>query len=136
MSTQPPTTIRVISTGECWQRLAEHPAKIGRVGVGGASPDIFPVNYAVDGRTIVFRTAQGQKLSAVARGERVVFEVDEIHPQWRHGWSVVLRGFAEHVTDSDELARLQDLPLQAWDPTPKPEYVRIRTHLVSGREIT
>jgi nitroimidazol reductase NimA-like FMN-containing flavoprotein (pyridoxamine 5'-phosphate oxidase superfamily) len=135
MSTEPPTTIRAISTDECWQRLAGHPAKIGRVGVGGASPDIFPVNYVVDGRTIVFRTAEGKKLSAVGRGERVVFEVDDIDPEWRHGWSVVLRGFAEHVTDGDELARLRDLPLQAWDPTPKPAYVRIQTHLVSGREI-
>ena len=50
-------------------------------------------------------------------------------------WSVVLRGFAEHVTDANEVTRLEQLPLQAWDPNPKPDFVRITTHLVSGREI-
>jgi nitroimidazol reductase NimA-like FMN-containing flavoprotein (pyridoxamine 5'-phosphate oxidase superfamily) len=136
MSTEPVTTVHPMPTDECWERLAGHPAMIGRVGTGGASPDIFPVNYAVDGHSIVFRTAEGKKLSAVGRGERVVFEVDDVDPRWRRGWSVVLRGFAEHVTDSEDLARLRTLPLQAWDPAPKPEFVRIRTHLVSGRRIS
>lgn len=135
MPTEPYTSVSNMSTGECWEQLATHPAMVGRLGTGGASPDIFPVNYAVDGQSIVFRTAQGKKLSAVGGGERVVFEVDDIDPEWRHGWSVVLRGFAERVTDGGELARLRSLPLQAWDPAPKPEFVRIRTHLVSGRRI-
>jgi nitroimidazol reductase NimA-like FMN-containing flavoprotein (pyridoxamine 5'-phosphate oxidase superfamily) len=133
---EPFTSVSVMSTTECWEQLAAHPAMVGRVGTGGASPDIFPVNYAVDGHSIVFRTAQGKKLSAVGRGERVVFEVDDIDPKWKRGWSVVLRGFAQHVTDGEELARLRSLPLQAWDPAPKPEFVRIRTHLVSGRRIS
>jgi nitroimidazol reductase NimA-like FMN-containing flavoprotein (pyridoxamine 5'-phosphate oxidase superfamily) len=98
------TGIRELSAEECWQRLADHPAKVGRVGTGGPSPDILPVNYAVDGHSIVFRTSPGKKLSAIGRGERVVFEVD-------------------------------DLPLQPWDPAPKNDFVRITTHMVSGREI-
>lgn len=128
-------TIRSLPADECWRRLAAHPSRIGRVGTGGASPDIFPVNYAVDGHSVVFRTAAGKKLSAVGRGERVVFEVDDIDAEWARGWSVVLRGFAKHVVDVDEAARLAQLPLQVWDPAPKPEFVRITTHLVSGREI-
>ena len=135
MSAGPTPTVRSLSTGECWLRLAEHPAHVGRVGLGGPSPDILPVNYVLDGRSIVFRTGGGKKLSAIARGERVVFEVDDVDRTWRHGWSVVLRGFAEHVTDPGERARLARLPLQVWDPTPKPEFIRITTHLVSGREI-
>ncbi|HSK90408.1 MAG TPA: pyridoxamine 5'-phosphate oxidase family protein [Euzebyales bacterium] len=136
MPTQPFTAVRYLSTEECWQRLAAHPARVGRVGVGGASPDIFPVNYVLDGHSIVFRTAPGKKLAAVGRGERVVFEVDDIDATWHCGWSVVLRGFAQHVTDPAERAGLEQLPLRTWDRAPKPEFVRIRTHLVSGREIT
>lgn len=135
MSSEPTTGIRKLTTDECWQRLADHPAKIGRLGTGGSSPDILPVNYALDGHSVVFRTSEGRKLSAVAGGERVVFEVDHVDPRWERGWSVVLRGFAEHVTDPEEVERLGELPLATWDPSPKSHYVRIRTHLVSGREI-
>ncbi len=127
--------IRELSDEECWQRLRDHPAKVGRVGIGGPSPDILPVNYLVDGHSVVFRTAQGKKLAAVGRGERVVFEVDDVEPHWRQGWSVVLRGFAEHIGDAEEQERLAELPLHPWDPSPKTEFVRITTHLVSGREI-
>ncbi len=129
------TRIRELTDEECWQRLQDHAAKVGRVGIGGPSPDILPVNYVVDGRSVVFRTAQGKKLSAVGRGERVVFEVDDVEPEWRQGWSVVLRGFAEHVTDEKDRERLAKLPLYPWDTSPKSEFVRITTHLISGREI-
>lgn len=135
MAATPFTAVRSLPADDCWRRLAEHPSRVGRVGTGGASPDIFPVNYVLDGHSVVFRTAAGKKLAAVGRGERVVFEVDHIDAGWERGWSVVLRGFAEHVTDAEEVARLGQLPLRTWDPTPKSEFVRITTHLVSGREI-
>jgi nitroimidazol reductase NimA-like FMN-containing flavoprotein (pyridoxamine 5'-phosphate oxidase superfamily) len=135
MVTDPTSAIRILTTDECWRRLEDHPAKVGRLGTGGPSPDILPVNYAVDGRSVVFHTAAGKKLTAVDRRERVVFEVDDIEPDRAGGWSVILRGFAEHVTDPDEVARLERLPLQPWDPNPKTDYVRVTTHLVSGREI-
>lgn len=127
--------IRSLTPEECWHRLANHPARIGRVGIGGPSPDILPVNYAVDGHSVVFRTGEGKKLNAVGRGERVVFEVDDVDARWRTGWSVVLRGFAEHVTDLRQQARLHELPLQPWDPSGKTNFVRITTHAISGREI-
>lgn len=131
----PESRIRSLTAEECWHRLATHPARVGRVGIGGPSPDILPVNYAVDGRSVVFRTGEGKKLHAVGRGERVVFEVDDVDAEWQTGWSVVLRGFAEHVTDLRQQARLHDLPLQPWDPSGKTNFVRITTHAISGREI-
>ena len=135
MALEAETNIRVLTDEECWTRLAEHPARVGRIGLGGPSPDILPVNYAVDGHSVVFRTAEGKKLSAVGRGERVAFEVDDVDAQWRRGWSVVLRGFAEHVTDLRQRQLLEQLPLQPWDPAPKAELVRITGHMISGREI-
>lgn len=135
MAAQSTPVIRSLTIDECWQRLEDHPAKVGRLGTGGPSPDILPVNYAVDGRSIVFHTAAGKKLAAVDRKERVVFEVDDIDAASARGWSVLLRGFAEHVTDPDEIDRLERLPLQPWDRTPKTDFIRFTTHLVSGREI-
>ncbi|MBW3604533.1 MAG: pyridoxamine 5'-phosphate oxidase family protein [Actinobacteria bacterium] len=75
------TEIRHLNAAECWERLRTHPAMIGRVGTGGPSPDILQVNYVVDGTSVVFRTAQGKKLAAIGRGERVVFEVDDVDPE-------------------------------------------------------
>lgn len=128
--------IRVLSDAECWQRLAEHPAGIGRVGTGGPSPDILPVTYVLDGHSVVFRTGQGRKLAAVGAQERIAFEVDDVDAARRTGWSVVLRGFAERVTDPEEIARLDALGLQPWDPSPKGAVVRIATRMVDGREIS
>ena len=135
MTAEAQPRIRTLSAEECWARLADHPARVGRVGIGGPSPDILPVNYAVDGHSVVFRTAEGKKLAALGRGERVAFEVDDVDPKWRRGWSVVLRGFAEHVSDMRQKALLEELPLQPWDPSPKTELVRITSHMISGREI-
>lgn len=72
MVTDPTRAIRILTTDECWQRLKDHLAKVGRLGTGGPSPDILPVNYAVDGRSVVFHTAAGKKLAAVNGRERVV----------------------------------------------------------------
>ncbi len=53
---------------------------------------IFPVNYAVQRRTILFRTAEGTKLVSAAINNEVVFEVDDHNVA--AGWSVIVRGTA------------------------------------------
>ena len=41
---------------DCWEMLGH--ASVGRLAVDvGGEPDIFPINFVVDDRTIVFRTA-------------------------------------------------------------------------------
>ena len=47
---------------ECWRFLAKY--SIGRVAiVHFNTPMIFPVNYVVDGHSVVFRTSPGTKLA-------------------------------------------------------------------------
>ena len=59
---------------------------------------VLPVNHAVDGQDVVFRTAHGSKLSA-AEGQAVVaFEVDACDPQTRSGWSVLVHGVRKWCT--------------------------------------
>jgi hypothetical protein len=66
---------------------------VGRVAfVLDGRPVILPVNYAVDGWTIVFRTTHGGKLVAASSGALVAFEADSFDRQNRVGWSVVARG--------------------------------------------
>jgi len=110
--------------------------QVGRVGViDGAVPVILPVNFVVDGRSILFRSADGGKLSAVANGEVISFEVDVIDMGNHTGTSVLLSGKAEVVTDPDELKRVIRLGLHPWATTPKPHVIRIPFERMSGRRI-
>ena len=79
-----------------------------------ALPNILPVNFRFDGRHILIRTGRGTKLDAATRNAVVAFEVDEVEPNTRSGWSVVVTGMARELTDPDELAEAQTPPLARW----------------------
>jgi nitroimidazol reductase NimA-like FMN-containing flavoprotein (pyridoxamine 5'-phosphate oxidase superfamily) len=124
-----------LTVAECHTLLRR--GHLGRLAfVENGMPVILPVNYVVDGGSVVFRTDAGSKLDAAARGAPVAFEVDGIDETNRTGWSVLVRGRAEQVTGETELARLRQLPLVPWAPGARPYYVRISAHEVTGRRIT
>jgi hypothetical protein len=128
--------MEVLSEAECRHLLANPPVHLGRVGlIDQGSPLILPVNYMYTGGAVVFRSDPGTKLSAAMREEQVAFEVDAVDTTWQEGWSVVVRGRAEEVTDPAELRQLEALPLRAWGPGPKDHFVRIRPSTITGRRI-
>ena len=104
-------------------------------GYVGVLPSIVPVNYLLDDDKVVIRTDAGSKLAAALRGAPVAFEVDGVDETHQAGWSVVVRGHAEEVTDAGKLAELRQTPLLAWHPGPKSHYVRINASQVIGRLI-
>jgi uncharacterized protein len=61
------------SESESWKLLAG--AELGRLitSVEG-QPEVFPVNFATQNQTILFRTAEGTKLTSVVLNHNVVFE--------------------------------------------------------------
>jgi uncharacterized protein len=123
-----------LTKGECFQLLAG--AQLGRVAVvDDRGPVVFPVNFVLDRHMVVFRTDEGTKLDAAARGGRVAFEVDGADATAHTGWSVVVRGEAVEVTDPAELARLRKLRLFPWAPGAKSRYVRILPAKLTGRRI-
>ena len=98
---------------------------------------VEPVNFVIDDDGVVFRTGEGDKLDAVRSGRSFSFEVDEVEPALRVGWSVLVRGRAEVVSDVVSEAGQEGgrLPLP-WDrSTARPFLVRIRTEQVSGRRL-
>lgn len=104
----------------------------GRLVVSVAGePDIFPVNYLVSDRKIYLRTAPGNKLAQLTINSRVLLETDGILSD--EAWSVVLRGTARVLTNSTELAAVEELGLKSWVPTLKDFYVEIVPTSVSGR---
>ena len=97
---------------------------------------VEPVNFVLEGDDVVFRTAEGEKLEAVRRGRSFSFEADEVEPALRVGWSVLVSGPAEIVSEAEQ-SRRSERPLPVpWDQsTPRPYLVRIRAEQVSGRRL-
>lgn len=123
--------IAVLDPQSCWQLLAG--GEVGRLAVSvQRHPDIFPVNYAVDEQTIVFRTAEGTKLFALFVDSAVAFEVDSYDAASGTAWSVVIKGHAAEIPMHESLDDLT-FPLFPWTATPKPRFVRVVPDEVTGR---
>jgi len=128
------TGIEVIERAECLDLLRSDDN--GRVAVVDAGhPVIFPVNYAMDGELIVFRTAEGTKLDATLRGGPVSFEIDDTDRHTRTGWSVIVTGWARVVSSPTRAAELERLDLKPWSTHAKDNWVEIHAERISGRRI-
>jgi len=125
-----------LTADDCLRLLTTVP--VGRVGVTvDALPSVLPVNFVVHDGTIVFRTVAGTNLNAATAGMVVAFEADhygtETEP-W--GWSVLVRGVAEEVTDRSELDAVQALPLESWALDGSADrYIKIAPTIMTGRRI-
>ena len=124
--------LQVLDVAECWELLATAP--VGRVAfVERGEPMILPVNHAVLGHRIVFRTARGSLLHEALMREPVAFQVDGYDADARTGWSVVVRGVADLAVDPDALAQLD---LRPWaDAVRRDDWVEVVVEEVSGRRI-
>lgn len=129
------TGLQVLDRALCLELLASH--DVGRVAVVmGTAPLIFPVNYLLDEDTILFRTAEGTKLSGAGTGFRMCFEIDGIDQHAREGWSVVVSGMGRRIVEPNELARVRTLPLEPWARGDKPYWIRIRPETMTGRRVS
>ena len=116
---------------ECWDLLRAR--TVGRVGwQGSAGPTIVPVNYVIDERAVVIRTAPFTDLGREGVVREVAFEVDDLDPVARSGWSVLVRG-------------RRRLDPEAYGKTPRPEVwvggshwlvLRIEARTISGRRLS
>lgn len=124
--------IRHLSPDECWE--AVRGAEIGRLGVViDGQPEIFPVNYAVNRETIVFRTAEGTKLDGALLGNRVAFEVDGFNPDTNQAWSAVIKGTTDRPRSIEGVLETVALPIFPWQAGDKTRYVTIVPAEISGR---
>jgi len=124
-----------ISEEDCYALLGSQ--DLGRLAVvRDGQPEIFPVNYGLDGRTVVIRTQPGVKLSYAALA-RVAFEVEEIDPKRREGWVVVVKGEGEDITDAidpwSEHARAH--AVRPWVSGAHEGHIAIARPVVSGRRL-
>ncbi|WP_344444204.1 helix-turn-helix domain-containing protein [Kitasatospora nipponensis] len=126
--------LRRLGPEESRDRLGSH--GVGRVGL--ATPDgpaVVPVNYTVLGGAIVYRTAPGT-VAAAEPGSQVAFEVDQVDDALSRGWSVLVVGTVEHVTEPAAVSRLaEQAAAEPWAGGERHLWVRIHPTRVTGRAI-
>jgi nitroimidazol reductase NimA-like FMN-containing flavoprotein (pyridoxamine 5'-phosphate oxidase superfamily) len=128
-------TIESIPPTTCWNLLAT--TTFGRVGLlVDGKPEVLPVNYAIDGESILFRTAEDTVLTQASLTV-VAFETDYVDPQDHSGWSVMVQGFARDIGDAVDPTsqRLKKLSLITWAPGTRAHWIHISPEKVTGRRI-
>lgn len=131
--TNEPQPISILSATECWDLVSSR--SLGRLvtSVDG-QPEIFPVNFVVQHRTILFRTAEGTKLVSAVINNNVLFEVDDHNAV--EGWSVIIKGMARTLRTDEEIAEAERGELLTWIATVKQHFVRIRPVSITGRRFS
>lgn len=125
-----------LGRSECERLLASR--EVGRLAVVvEGSPHVVPVNYATPGGgVVVFRTAPGTVLTEASL-RQVAFEVDDVDPATRSGWSVEVRGFGRDISDAldADAAELRQLPLVTWAPGDRQQWFKVVPSTVTGRRL-
>lgn len=105
--------LEVLDRDECLRLLAT--AELGRIALtDDALPVIVPVNFRLAQQLVLIRTGLGTKLDAATRNAVVAFEVDDVDPVRKVGWSVMVQGIARELADpgrspTAELIRASEL---------------------------
>jgi uncharacterized protein len=128
------TRIESLDESTCRRILDQH--RFGRIAVTDEfGPIIFPVNYAVRGDRIVFRTEPGTKLLAAGEGQSGCFELDDVDEARRFGWDVVVRGTLGRVQDGAEMEMLGDDLPEPFAGGRREHVIALTMETVSGRRI-
>jgi nitroimidazol reductase NimA-like FMN-containing flavoprotein (pyridoxamine 5'-phosphate oxidase superfamily) len=130
------TIPRELTPSECAALIVS--GGVGRLAVCTTDgPAIYPLNFTVDGHSIVFRTSPYSALGAIGWGMDVAFEVDQLDWATRRGWSVVLKGRADVVDDPAEVERLRELGKEPdpWAQGVRRQYIRVPWTQITGRAV-
>ncbi|WP_214404353.1 pyridoxamine 5'-phosphate oxidase family protein [Pseudonocardia lacus] len=111
-------------------------AAVGRViFTEAALPTAQPVSFLLDDEEVVFQTSGGSKLAVAGRHHVVAFEVDDLDPVARTGWSVVGVGEAYEVVDPRRLAELADRIPPPWASGRTGHVISIPLQRLTGRRL-
>jgi nitroimidazol reductase NimA-like FMN-containing flavoprotein (pyridoxamine 5'-phosphate oxidase superfamily)/DNA-binding transcriptional regulator YiaG len=126
--------LQTLTAAECYDLLS--PGGVGRVAFTTADgPVVLPVNYAMTGQTVIFRTAPDTLLASHLDGP-AGFEADRLDEALSRGWSVLVTGRAVRVTSEADVRRLeQHTDIRPWAGGARDVYVRIIPRKITGRRI-
>jgi nitroimidazol reductase NimA-like FMN-containing flavoprotein (pyridoxamine 5'-phosphate oxidase superfamily) len=130
------SALEPIGEQQCLDLLKQ--VEYGRLAVVTADgrPEIFPVNFVLHGRTVVFTTGSAV-MQAWAPLGHVAFEADHIDHSTHQGWDVVVTGEGADITDSRDFLALaaRSYAIKSWAPGPKDHWVSILNPHFSGRRL-
>ena len=128
-----PGRLTEMPAGECLSLMGS--TSVGRVAfVDEDGPVVLPVNYVLDGGTVLFCTSAANTIGRHLDSATVAFEVDEFDDYTQSGWSVLVRGTATFVPPH-ELARGGALQPFAWPEGRRTQVVRVTPRSVTGRRL-
>ncbi|MFP5282893.1 MAG: pyridoxamine 5'-phosphate oxidase family protein [Actinomycetes bacterium] len=109
---------------------------VGRLGyVTDDGPRVVPVNYVLAEDRVVFRTTAYGEVARAASGRRIAFEVDDVDEFFRAGWSVLVVGTADLLSEAD-LGRLSPRTWpEPWAAGPRTLFLQIPVGDVTGRRV-
>lgn len=126
----------VLSDDACRHLLANE--EVGRIAFVDEAgfPVVLPVNYLLDGELIVFHRDTGTELERVPL-RRVAFEVEHLAAAWHSGWSVLVQGIGQDVTDAAgaRFEQLRERPTDLRAPCEKGLWLAVEIHHITGRRI-
>jgi nitroimidazol reductase NimA-like FMN-containing flavoprotein (pyridoxamine 5'-phosphate oxidase superfamily) len=128
-------SVEILNRDECLDLLAT--GSVARVGLlVDGRPEVLPVNYAIDGDQILFRTAEGSVLNQASLAV-VAVEVDRVDEEAHTGWSVLVQGVAHDIGDAVDATseRLRRLTLVTWAPGARQFWFRVDPDKITGRRI-
>ena len=101
-------------------------------------PVALPVNFRVLDGAVIFRTSSSASLAkaveAAPDGE-LSFEVDHIDNALTEGWSVIVTGEAQVISDPQERDLARSTGVAPWAGGTKEAYIRIMPKEMTGRRI-
>jgi nitroimidazol reductase NimA-like FMN-containing flavoprotein (pyridoxamine 5'-phosphate oxidase superfamily) len=125
--------VHLLTRDDCLERLEQ--SSVGRIAVTHrALPVIVPVNYALAGSRILFRTERDGMLAHACTGNVVAFEVDEVSTSGRSGWSVLVVGTAT-LLEGSAAVRAVESGLVAAAGGGRDQFVAISIGQLCGRVI-
>ena len=127
--------LKELSYEECLGRLRDH--TVGRIGViVDDAPIVVPVNYRlVEAAGLVMLAVRTRPGNIIDRGGlHVAFEIDEIDPVHRQGWSILVRGTLHHVDHhaADFEHRFDPDP---WLSEERDAWLVIHPFTITGRQL-
>jgi nitroimidazol reductase NimA-like FMN-containing flavoprotein (pyridoxamine 5'-phosphate oxidase superfamily) len=129
---EPHGIVETLDRNTCLQLLATQDVGRLAVAVPGQGPHVVPVNYTLLRGSVVLRSAPGTKLERLVT-QPVTFEVDQVEPSGRAGWSVVVEGLAYEASDWE--IEVEDVHLDPAVERQNSRWVRLMPRSITGRRI-
>ena len=124
-----------LRSDQCAELLAS--GGLGRLAVSsGALPAIYSVFFSVLDDHIVVRLSPAWAVAKEADSAVVAFSVDKAD-QDAGGWTVMVQGVAEMVSDPLSVIRMRSLPLPSWSDNPDDDvFLSIAVTKLTGARYT